>query len=113
MSNAWSKALKEIPNPALINSTNKDTYRAQVSSLFASYASMDDYSRSFIAQEDQEKLSELLNQYRILGDDLTGATQAAQAASSASEDAETETSGEGHTDEEIVEALVEDTEEDS
>ena len=113
MSNAWSKALKEIPNPALINSTNKDTYRAQVSSLFASYASMDDYSRSFIAQEDQEKLSELLNQYRILGDDLTGATQAAQAASPASEDAETGTSGEEHTDEEIVEALVEDTEEDS
>ena len=114
MSNAWSKALKEIPNPALINSTNKDTYRAQVSALFASYASMDDYSRSFIAQEDQEKLSELLNQYRVLGDDLTGATQAAQAASSASEEkAETEASSEERTDDEIVEALVEDTEEDS
>lgn len=107
MSNAWARALGELPNPQLINMTNKDTYRAQVSALYASYASMDDYSRSFIAQEDQEKLSELLNQFRILGDDLTGATQAAQASSS-SERQDTETE---KTEDEMVEALVADNEE--
>ncbi len=74
-SNSFSKLLGEIPNAAYINSSNKDAYKTQVSSLYASYMSMDDYTRGFISESDTAKLNELVNQYEILGDPLTGSSE--------------------------------------
>ena len=71
LANSWSKLMGEIPNAAYITASNKDTYRTQVSSLYASYMSMDDYSRSFLSEDDRMKLNELVAQYRTLGDDFT------------------------------------------
>ena len=75
LANSWSKLMGEIPNAAYITASNKDTYRTQVSSLYASYMSMDDYSRSFLSEDDRMKLNELVAQYRTLGDDFTDTSE--------------------------------------
>lgn len=75
LANSWSKLMGEIPNAAYITSSNKDAYRTQVSSLYASYMSMDDYSRSFLSEDDRMKLNELVAQYRTLGDDFTDTSE--------------------------------------
>lgn len=131
LSNAWSKAINELPNASLITNTNKDSFETQVSSLYASYMSMDEYSRSFISDEDKAKLSELVSQFRILGVDIDGSqAQAAQAAEEADDedelaeeileeiveeidDEDDEALGEDEVSEEILNALTTDTEEDS
>ena len=102
LSNAWTKAINDLPNASFITNSNKDTYLTQVSSLYASYMSMDDYSRSFIEDDARAKLGELVAQYRVLGVDIEGSgALASQAASAAEEEDE----------DEIVNALTEDTEE--
>ena len=130
LSNAWSKSINELPNASLITNTNKDTFQTQVSSLYASYMSMDEYSRSFIPEEDKNKLSELVAQFRILGVDIEGsqalAAQAAEETDDEDELAEEilqeiiegseeddESSEEDELAEEILNALTSDTEEDS
>lgn len=75
LANSWSKLMGEIPNAAYITASNKDAYRTQVSSLYASYMSMDDYSRSFLSEDDRMKLNELVAQYRTLGDDFTDTSE--------------------------------------
>ena len=70
VTNSWSKLLKDLPNASLITANNKDTYRQQVESLYASYMSMDDYTKSFLSEDDKFKFSDLIGQYRILGDDI-------------------------------------------
>ena len=70
ITNSWSKLLKDLPNASLITANNKDTYRQQVESLYASYMSMDDYTKSFLSEDDKFKFSDLIGQYRILGDDI-------------------------------------------
>ena len=75
LTNSWSKLMGEIPNAAYITASNKDTYRTQVSSLYASYMSMDDYSRSFLSEDDRMKLNELVAQYKTLGDDFTDTSE--------------------------------------
>ncbi|MBO6147410.1 MAG: hypothetical protein J6O70_07540, partial [Lachnospiraceae bacterium] len=75
LANSWSKLMGEIPNAAYITASNKDVYRTQVSSLYASYMSMDDYSRSFLSEDDRMKLNELVAQYRTLGDDFTDTSE--------------------------------------
>ncbi len=72
VTNAWSKNLGDVPGSSYINSNNKDVYKEQVSALYATYMSMSEFARSFISQDDQTKLGELIAQYRTLGDDLTG-----------------------------------------
>ncbi len=72
LTNSWSKMLNEVPKASFITSNNKDTYRQQVASLYASYMSMDDYTRSFLSEDDKFKLSDLIGQYRTLGDDIEG-----------------------------------------
>lgn len=72
LSNTWSKAMNEIPNPSFITSSNKDAYRTQVESLYASYMSMSEYQRGFLDENDKQKLSELIVAYRNLGDDIEG-----------------------------------------
>ncbi|MBQ9359942.1 MAG: hypothetical protein IJT96_02765 [Lachnospiraceae bacterium] len=92
LSDSWSKALANLPNAAFITSTNKDAYQTQVSAAYASYMSMDDYTRSFISDEDKEKLGALVAQYKMLGVDIDGsqaAAAAAQASSSGEEEDET------------------------
>ena len=143
LSNAWSKAINELPNASLITNTNKDAFQTQVSSLYASYMSMDEYSRSFIPEEDKTKLSDLVAQFRMLGVDIEGssalAAQAASAVQAAAEatgdelegeledafeeledaiaavdeEDEAELTDEDELAEEILNALTEDTEEDS
>ena len=92
LSDSWSKALANLPNAAFITSTNKDAYQTQVSAAYASYMSMDDYTRSFISDDDKEKLGALVAQYKMLGVDIDGsqaAAAAAQASSSGEEEDET------------------------
>ena len=129
LSDSWSKALANLPNAAFITSTNKDAYQTQVSAAYASYMSMDDYTRSFISDEDKEKLGALVAQYKMLGVDIDGsqaAAAAAQASSSGEEEDETaeETvntvTATGDTSEAtddvtetMLNALLSDTEEDS
>ena len=139
LSNAWSNSLNNLPNASMITSTNKDAFQTQVSSLYASYMGMDEYSRSFISDEDKAKLGELVAQFRMLGVDIEGSgAQAAQAASETSdieadledledlsevlevleESEESEETPEEPLDEdeyaeEVLKALTEDTEEDS
>lgn len=72
LTNSWSKMLNELPNAAYITASNKDTYRQQVASLYASYMSMDTYTQSFLSEDDKFKLSDLIGQYRTLGDDIEG-----------------------------------------
>ena len=72
VTNAWSKNLGDVPGSSYINSNNKDVYKEQVSALYATYMSMSEFARSFISQDDQTKLGELIAQYRTLGEDLTG-----------------------------------------
>ena len=105
LANAFSKTLADLPNASFITSNNKDAYVSQVSALYASFASMDDYTKTFISQEDQTKLGELVAQYRTLGVDLTGTTQPQEVKTSTDEDEKTS--------EEVVKALVEDTEKDN
>lgn len=78
LSNAWSKSLSSLPNASMITASNKDAFETQVSSLYASYMSMDEYSKSFISDEDKAKLGELVAQFKMLGVDIDGS--AAQAA---------------------------------
>ncbi len=73
LANAWTKSINDLPNASFITASNKDAFQTQVSSLYASYMSMDDYSRSFISDEAKAKLSELVVQFKVLGVDLTGA----------------------------------------
>ncbi len=139
LSNAWSNSLNNLPNASMITSTNKDAFQTQVSSLYASYMGMDEYSRSFISDEDKAKLGELVAQFSMLGVDIEGSgAQAAQAASETSdieadledpedlsevlevleESEESEETPEEPLDEdeyaeEVLKALTEDTEEDS
>ena len=131
LSDSFSKSLEGVPDASFITANNKDAYLSQVSALYASYASMDDYSRGFIPEKDQIKLGELVAQYRTLGVDLTAsasgqASQAAQAAqssqaeqSSAKAENETEEPDEEELDElaeelaeEVLDALLEDTDTD-
>ena len=108
LSNAWTKAIGDLPYPSFITSSNKDAFQTQVSSLYASYMSMDEYSRSFIGDDAKAKLGELVAQYRMLGVDIAGS--GALEAQSSEKSSESDDSDEDDTDK-IVNALTEDTEE--
>lgn len=105
LANAWTKAINDLPNPSLITNSNKDAFQTQVSSLYASYMSMDEYSRSFIEDDAKAKLGELIAQYKMLGVDLDGSgVQESRAESDSSDE----------TDEDAaVKAITEDTEEEN
>lgn len=107
LSNAWTKAIGDLPYPSFITSNNKDAFQTQVASLYASYMSMDEYSRSFIGDDAKAKLGELVAQYRMLGVDVTGS--GALEAQSSEKSSESDDSDEDDTDK-IVNALTEDTE---
>ncbi len=102
LSNAWTKAVNDLPNASFINSTNKDSYLTQVSSLYASYMSMDEYSRSFIPDEAKSKLGELVAQYRVLGVDIEGSGSLVSESQASDDDDEDEVT------KEILKALTED-----
>ncbi|MBO5552397.1 MAG: hypothetical protein J5966_10615, partial [Lachnospiraceae bacterium] len=108
LTDSWSKSLATLPNSSFITANNKDAYQSQVSALYASYMSMDDYSRNFISDEDKTKFGELIAQYRTLGVDIEGSgALAAQAAASASEDEGDPEEAAEELAEEIVQALTE------
>ena len=108
LTDSWSKSLAGLPNASFITSNNKDAYQSQVSALYASYMSMDDYSRNFISDEDKTKFGELVAQYRTLGVDIEGSgALAAQASSASSEDESDPDDAAEELAEEIVQALTE------
>ena len=105
MTDAWSKSLANLPNASFITANNKDAYQTQVSALYASYMSMDDYTKSFIEDDDLAKFGELVAQYRTLGVDIEGSgAVAAQASSSDTSEEQEEAAAE------TVQAVTSDTE---